>query len=311
MMRPQSLALPPYIPDGLTWATSGTGGNTVLNLTWNDNSINETAFLIQKTADGATWADVGTVVSPLDQANTTGTRTYTDTTFNRNAATAYRVVAQNTVGYGGAFMSLTAQSEPSTSVAVILAPTNLAATLQAGPQVSLTWTDNATNETGFVIQRSTNGGAFTQIGTAPARNNTGSVTYVDTTVTAGNSYAYRVAAVNATGSSAYSNTASIDVKVPLAPSNVNGVAVRVNNNSERVTLTWTDNANNETGFQIQRATNSTFTAGLNTTTVGANVTAYTSGNLPKVPYYYRIQAVNVVGPSGWVNATPFPIPASN
>ncbi len=33
------------------------------------------------------------------------------------------------------------------------APTNLTATAQAGPQVSLTWRDNANNETGFVVER--------------------------------------------------------------------------------------------------------------------------------------------------------------
>ena len=64
------------------------------------------------------------------------------------------------------------------------APTNLAATLQAGPQVRLTWRDNATNESGFVIERSTDGVNFTQIATAPARSNTGNVTFTDTTVKA-------------------------------------------------------------------------------------------------------------------------------
>ena len=91
-------------------------------------------------------------------------------------------MARNTVGYGGAYMSLTVQSV-SAPVAVIQAPTNLTATLQAGPQVSLTWMDNATNETGFSVERSTDGVTFVQIATAPARNNTGNVTFVDTTVT--------------------------------------------------------------------------------------------------------------------------------
>jgi hypothetical protein len=310
MMRPQSLALPPYIPSGLAWSISGTGTDSVVNLTWSDNSINETEFLVQKSADLVTWADLATVASPLDQPNTTGTRTYTDTTFNPNAAAAYRVIGQNTVGYGGAFMSLTAKSQPSSSVAVIQAPTDLTASLTTGPAVRLIWIDNATNETGFVIERATNGGAFTQIATLPARFSTGSMSYLDSAVTVGDSYEYRVAAVNATGSSAYSNTAAASVTVPLEPSNVLGTATWVSSTRETVTLNWTDNSNNETRFEIQRASNSTFTQNVLNAVVGADVTTYTSGEMARRLWYFRVRAVNVVGASTWVNATPFPIPTA-
>jgi FtsP/CotA-like multicopper oxidase with cupredoxin domain len=305
MMRPVSVALPPNAPDGLAWTTTGNGNNTQLMLTWNDNSINETEFVVQR-FDGSVWADLGTVPSPLNQPNTHGARSFTDTTFRWNATLyLYRVVARNTIGYGGEFMSLSVQSV-SAAVAIIKSPTNLTAALQAGPQVSLAWTDNAANETGFSVQRSTDGVNFVQIGTAPARNNTGGVTFVDTAVALGNTYSYRVAAVNGANASAYSNIASVTVDVPLAPSNVAATAVRQGNN-ERVTLTWTDNANNESGFEIQRATDAAFTTGLATNTVGANVTTFTTGNISRVDYYYRIRATNVLGTSAWVNATPFPV----
>ena len=44
------------------------------------------------------------------------------------------------------------------ATAVPANPTLLTATVQAGPQVSLTWRDNATNETGFVVERCTGAG---------------------------------------------------------------------------------------------------------------------------------------------------------
>ena len=44
-----------------------------MRLTWNDNSITETSYLVQRTTDGTTWVDAGTVASPLDQPNTKGT----------------------------------------------------------------------------------------------------------------------------------------------------------------------------------------------------------------------------------------------
>ena len=50
---------------------------------------------------------------------------------------------------------MTAKSTSATlGVNAPAAPTTLTATLPAGPRVSLTWRDNATNETGFVVERS-------------------------------------------------------------------------------------------------------------------------------------------------------------
>ena len=74
MMRPVSVALPPIKPDGLASTFTGNGSNRRVRLTWNDNSITETSFLVQRTTDGTTWIDAGTVPSPLDQPNTKGTR---------------------------------------------------------------------------------------------------------------------------------------------------------------------------------------------------------------------------------------------
>lgn len=80
---------------------------------------------------------------------------------------------------------------------------------------------------------------------------------------------------------------------PAAPSNLVAAGL---SGPLRVNLTWTDNSNNETNFTIQRATDSGFTTGLTTFTVGANVTAYTNTTVVQnVTYYYRVIANNVVG----------------
>ncbi len=317
MMRPVSVAIPPKQADGLSFSITGNGNNSRLVLAWNDNSITETAFVVQKTTDGTTWTNVGTSPSPLGQPNTTGPRALTDpAVYNQNTAIKYQVVAQNTVGYGGQFpsMTVTSVSAPLIVGTVPATPTNLTATLQAGPQISLTFTDNATNEVGFAIERSTNGGPFVRIAVAPARNNTGSVTYVDTTVAAGatdTTYTYRVAALNAAGLSAYavSNTVLVPA-IPVAPSNLTAAnGPNGNGNSRSVILNWIDNSNNETGFTIQRATNATFTSGLNTANVGAGVQTLTQTGLARnTQYWYRIRANNgAIISSVWVNAAPFPI----
>ena len=61
MMRPVSLALPPRKPTGLVSSIVGTGNNRRFRLTWDDNSITETSFVVQRTANGTTWTDVGTL----------------------------------------------------------------------------------------------------------------------------------------------------------------------------------------------------------------------------------------------------------
>ena len=56
-----------------------------------------------------------------------------------------------------------------------------------------------------------------------------------------------------------------------------------------MTLTWTDNANNETGFEIQRSTSPNFT-NATTFTVGANVTTFNQNVFRAANYYYRVRA---------------------
>ena len=283
----------------MSYTITGNGNKTSLTLTWNDNSINETAFVVQKSSDGIDWTDLATDASPLDQPNAHGTRSYTDTTFRMNATTfAYRVVAQNTVGYGAEFPALTVKSI-SAPVSVIPVPSNLTATVQAGPQVRLAWTDNTSNETGFVIERAANGGAFTLLTTAPAHANTGSVTYTDTTVVLGNTYTYRVAAATNNGTSVFSNTATANVTVPAAPSNLTAFPPIPAGNNQRVMLSWADNANNESGFTIQWSSSSAFTTIAGSANVGANGTAYVTGNIARQIWYFRIRANNVLGSSGW------------
>ena len=48
MMRPVAVAAPPLAPSGLSWILTGGGNNRTLTISWNDNSINETAFVLQR-----------------------------------------------------------------------------------------------------------------------------------------------------------------------------------------------------------------------------------------------------------------------
>ncbi len=298
MMRPVSVAVPPIAASGLTSAVSGAGNNRRLTVTWSDNSITETSFLVQKSADGTTWTDVGTVSSPLDQPNVHQTRSMTDpATFNGNLAVRYRVVARNTVGYGAEFPSMTVRS-----VSAVLnvgtapaAPTGLTAALQSGPRVSLAWTDRAANETGFVVERAANGGAFAPIATAPGRSGTGGVTFLDTGIVPGTTYQYRVAATNAIGLSAYTNTATVVVPALPAVPVISSATAAAQGSGERVTVVWGAVAG-ATGYRVQWSATAAFTSVAGTGTVGATTT-FTSPQLPRQTWYVRVIATNLVGQS--------------
>ncbi|MGO4596840.1 multicopper oxidase domain-containing protein [Terrabacter sp. 2RAF25] len=301
MMRPESVALPPRRVDGLTSSlvnVLGKNGKVVgqnVKLTWNDNSINETSFVVQRTTNGTTWIDLTTVASPLDQPNVHGARTYLDTSSDGTTPYLYRVVALNTVGYGKGFPSLTAQSISDTlGVNGPAAPTTLTAAVTAGPQVSLSWRDNATNESGFLVERSVNGGAFAQLATPPARATTGTATYVDGNVTVGNTYAYRVSAVNVAGQSAPTNTATVAVQAPAQPVIATATAARVGNN-ERVTVTW-GATSGAASYLVQWSSSPTFatTAGQSASLSGTT-TSFTTANLARQIWYVRVRAVNPVG----------------
>src|SRR5262245_54557656 len=83
------------------------------------------------------------------------------------------------------------------------ADTNLPSPANAA-RLTLTWTDNSANESGFAIERRVSPtGSFSEI----ARVAVGQSTYTDTTLAVGTSYCYRVRAFNAVGLSPYTNEA--------------------------------------------------------------------------------------------------------
>jgi hypothetical protein len=90
-----------------------------------------------------------------------------------------------------------------------VAPSALTAVGAGRNRINLAWSDNSSNETAFEIQRSRDGATWSALATVGAN----SESYSDTAgLTPNRVFYYRVRAVNASGPSAYSNTAS--AKVP-------------------------------------------------------------------------------------------------
>src|SRR5678815_2003697 len=129
-------------------------------------------------------------------------------------------------------------------------------------------------------------------------------TYTNSGLAANTQYYYRVRATNSSGASAYSAEANATTLPfpPAAPSALTATA----ESSTSIRINWTDNANNETQFKIERKTGAGGTYA-QIATVSANVTTYTNTGLsPSTQYYYRVRANNTGGDSAYsaeANAT--------
>src|SRR5262249_13850913 len=178
------------------------------------------------------------------------------------------------------------------------APTNLTATPYNYTQISLAWVDQSSNEDGFGIERAlTSSGPWTSVGTVGANVRS----FAAAGLSGSTTYYFRVFATSAAaGNSPYSNiagatTPAAPVQGPAAPSALRTTVV----SAFQINLNWTDNAVNETGFKVERATAS---AGPYTQigTPGANITSYPVYSLsPSTTYYFRVRATNATGDSAY------------
>lgn len=266
----------PAAPGGL--ASNELGGGQV-QLTWTDNSADETGFRIEHSADGVTF-------TTIDTAGTNQT-SYTVSGLAAGSTHFFRVIAVGANGESDP-ASLTVTLRPS-------APASLTATAAGSGAIDLVWSD-VSGETAYLIERSTDGTTWTTIDTVAANV----LTYSSTGLQPATAYHYRVIAHNAGGDSEPSPvaTATTDTVAPAAPSDLTAVAKPL---SARVDLGWTDNSGLEAGFEIERSTDGTnFTL---LATVGVNVTAHTvEGLSASATYSFRVRAINTAGASGY--ATP-------
>jgi hypothetical protein len=189
--------MPPSAPTGLV----AMGGPGQAGLVWTDTSNNETSFRIERKPLGdpdTSFVEVGTT-----GANATS---FTNTPVPAGSYT-YRVRASNAAGNSGysntADATVTAPAGPA-------APSNLVATITGGNTANLSWTDNASNETGFRVERKVGAGSYSTLATKAANV----TTHADGSLSP-NSYTYRVIA---TGSpdSAPSNEVVVIIANPGA-----------------------------------------------------------------------------------------------
>ncbi len=185
-------AVPPA-PAALTAAA----GNAQVLLSWSGSSGAASYSVKRSNASGGPYAAI--------QAGVTGT-SYTDTAVVNGTTYYYIVSALNSCGES----ANSGQASATPVMSAPASPTSLTAAAVSATQVSLAWTDNASNEAGFRIERCMGSGCtgFIQIAEVGANI----TSYSDTGLAASTRYSYRVRAYNTGGPSAYSNIASVRTK---------------------------------------------------------------------------------------------------
>ena len=220
------------------------------------------------------------------------TTDHTDTTVVAGANYCYNVIAYD-------LSSNTATGDvacASLAIETPVSPAGLTAAAASPTRINLSWTDNAANETGFRVERSTAaGGPWTLIATVA-----GNVTsYASAGLNPSTIYYFRVCAANGAGNSAYASAnattpAVPDTTRPATPTGFTATAVATN----RINLAW--NAATDTGgsglagYRVYRA--GTLIATITGTSYGD------SGRAANTAYCYTIVAYDNAGNTSPVSA---------
>ena len=185
------------VPTNLTATPFST---TQINLAWTDAATNETGFHVLRSTDGLTYATVQTLGA--------NAASWSDTSLSASTTYYYRVSSYNDTGD-----SIYAAASAATQGSIPAAPSSLSAAVASSSQINLTWTDNASNETGFKVYQSTNGTTFSLIQTINTAN---TAAYNVTGLAASTQYWFKVTAFNGSGESGYSNTVNATTQAASA-----------------------------------------------------------------------------------------------
>jgi hypothetical protein len=297
-------------------------GSTSVQLSFVDNADNEAGFVLERSPAGANaFAAIATIaLSPGAGQHVS----YTDTTAQPGTGYDYRVYAVN-----GPYQSSIAGPVTATTTGAPAAPDSPFVTsvdvfgtqAQGVVQVAVLFNDNSSNETGFSIQRANSSdGPFVEVGTLPPGVGLAGFhqVFYDASVDLATTYYYRVLAFNGPSFSLPSNvkfvtTPGVPPNPGSAPNGPYGLSA-VRNAQGQPQLFFYDNADNETGFVLQRADAaagpfSTVQNLFPSPGVGQLYTTTDTSAVAGKAYYYRVFAVN--GPYTSSIAGPAALASSN
>ncbi len=254
--------------------------STNINLTWSDGTAAETGFKIER----CTGAGSGCSNFVEIDAVLTDVRSYLDTTVCEGTEYNYRIKAHLTPGWESAY-----SNESATTTAAKAAPTGLSATRVSEIRIDMSWTDNASDETGYKIERCAGVACSNFIEVAIMGAN--STSYSDTGLVAATSYSYQVRAYKTAScpwDSAYSSIQS-DITTVSDPAGL----IATTANTTQIDLSWSDNTDSETGFEIERCEGAGCSIFALLAAVGPDDSTYSDTTVCNtMSYTYRVRARN-------------------
>ncbi len=204
----------------------------------------------------------------------------------------YRVFAINATGSSSASNVITVDTGIATE-----APSAFTATVVSIIRIDLSWEDNSSIETRYIIERRVGlTGSFAEVASLPANT----TEYQDIGLNVNVEYCYRVRAeVSGIGFSAYTDIACAQpANVPNAPFNLNAAALSF----DQVLLIWEYSQTNGQGFRIERASPFTENQFVEIAVVEIGSRSYIDNDvIGNVRYRYRIRAFGIVGNSPYSN----------
>jgi titin len=226
-------------PSGLT---AGAVSQTRIDLTWSDNSNNESGFELYRSTSGET----GTFeLRATPSGNTTG---FSDAFAQAGTRYCFKIRAVRTTGLKSTYSGFS-----TTACATTLEPpapppppppsaaTGLYALAQTSTSVAITWGSTGV-VSGFRIERSQDGGGtWSSIATI---SEAASSRFQDEGLASDQQVCYRVIAYNLHGEAPPSNTAC--TAPPAAPTNLVGTR----RDDGAIYLTWSDNSTVEDGYEV-------------------------------------------------------------
>jgi PKD repeat protein len=272
---------PPAAPSGLTVSLSG----FLVQLTWQDNSSNETAFYIER-CQGVGCTNFASFVA----TQWPDVPSYTDYAVAAGTSYCYRVRAYNGGGYS-AYSNIA-------SILVGAANQQPTAVISAVPTTGVAPLSVAFNGSGSSDPDGTIATWAWSFGDG-ALGSGRVITHVYSPA------GFYIATLTVTDNGGASNTTSASINVtpgtsavPAAPTNLaasSSIRARVN-------LTWINTATNATSITVQRCSGSTCTGFVAVAQLAATATSWTdSGVKSRSTYRYRVSASNAAGRSPYSN----------
>ncbi|MEX1996470.1 MAG: fibronectin type III domain-containing protein [Nitrosopumilaceae archaeon] len=272
---------------------------TKINLFWNAPSNNGgplvSGYKIEEKAGTGSYT---IVVANTGNANTS----YPRTGLTTGTAYTYRVSAINSVGTGSASNEDSDTPTASSAATVPTPSSNLTATKISQTQINLAWVAPLDNGgelvTGYKIEEKVGTGSYSVVVANTGNTNTA---YSRTGLTAGQTYTYRVSAINSVGASNPSNEASATQTLSIVPNAPTGLQA-TSASTTQINLSWNPPSNNGgpavTSYKIEfRIGGGSYSTLANTAATSYSHTGLTTGTT----YTYRVSAINSVGTSATSN----------